>query len=68
MKRPEERFFAVIENNKVVNIIVGVEDDLVKANPTTYIEYTNGWNFDNGIDGGEFFKKPIPVIEEKASE
>lgn len=54
-----EKLFAVIENNKVVNVIVGVEDHVVAANPEKYIEYTNGWDFDNGIDGGEFFIKPI---------
>jgi hypothetical protein len=32
--------FAVIENNTVVNIIVGVEPEVVAANPTKYIEYT----------------------------
>lgn len=60
MKRPEERFFAVVENGIVVNIIVGVEDEVVAANPEKYIEYTDGWNYNNGIDGGEFF--PIPVV------
>jgi hypothetical protein len=40
MKRPEERFFAVVENGIVVNIIVGVEDEVVAANPSRYIEYT----------------------------
>lgn len=55
--------FAVIENNKVVNIIVGVEDEVVAANPGKYIEYTNGWNYDNGIDGGDFFPVPAPVEE-----
>ena len=54
-----DRLFAVIENNKVINIIVGVEDEVVAANPGKYIEYTNGWDFDNGIDGGNFFNKPI---------
>jgi hypothetical protein len=58
-----ERTFAVIENNTVVNIIVGVEDEVVAANPGKYIEYTNGWNFENGIDGGIFF--PVPVITEE---
>ena len=53
--------FAVIENNKVVNIIVGVEDEVVAANPGKYIDYTSGWDFTNGIDGGEFF--PVPVTE-----
>lgn len=58
------RVFAVIENNKVVNIIVGVEEEVVLANPGKYIDYTNGWDFDNGIDGGEFFVKP--TVEEVA--
>jgi hypothetical protein len=53
--------YAVIENNKVVNILVGVDADVVAANPEMYIDYTDGWNYDNGIDGGDFF--PIPVIE-----
>lgn len=61
-KQPHERFFAVIENNKVVNIIVGVEDEVVSANPDKYIEYTDGWDYNNGIDGSTFF--PVPVVEE----
>jgi hypothetical protein len=40
MKQPKDRFFAVVENNVVVNIIVGVEDEVVAANPARYIEYT----------------------------
>lgn len=55
------RLFAVIENNKVINIIVGVEDEVVAANPGKYIEYTNGWDYNNGIDGGDFF--PLPESE-----
>lgn len=54
------RLFAVIENNKVINTIVGVEDEVVDANPGKYIEYTNGWDYNNGIDGGIFFP---PIIE-----
>ena len=54
-----ERKFAVIENKKVVNIIVGVEDEVVAANPNKYIEYTDGWDYSNGIDGGDFFPQPI---------
>lgn len=53
-----EKLFAVIEDNKVVNVIVGVEDEVVAANPNKYIEYTNdtnGWDYNNGIDGGNFF-------------
>ena len=53
-----DKLFAVIEDNKVVNIIVGVEDEVVAANPGKYIEYTNGWNYNNGIDGGNFFPQP----------
>lgn len=54
-----ERKFAVIEKKKVVNIIVGVEDEVVAANPDKYLEYTDGnWDFNNGIDGGNFFPKP----------
>ena len=56
MKKPEERFFAVIENKKVVNIIVGVEDEVVAANPGKYIEYTDGWVCPPGVDDSAFFK------------
>jgi hypothetical protein len=57
-----EKVFAVIENNTVVNIIVGVEDEVVAANPKKYIEYTNGWKFPEGIDGSKFFIEPIIEI------
>ena len=50
-----DKLFAVIENNKVVNIIVGVDDAVVAANPDKYIDYTNGWTYPAGIDGGGFF-------------
>jgi hypothetical protein len=63
MIKPEDRKFAVIEDNKVVNIIVGVPDEVVAANPDKYIEYTNGWDYNNGIDGGKFFL--LPIIEEQ---
>jgi hypothetical protein len=53
--------FAVIENNKVVNIILGVENEVVAANPGKYIDYTDGWDYNNGIDGGDFF--PVIVTE-----
>lgn len=49
------RLFAVIENNKVINIIVGVEEEVIAANPGKYIDYTDGWDYDNEIDGGDFF-------------
>jgi hypothetical protein len=54
--------YALIENNKVVNILVDVDADVLAANPKMYIEYTNGWDYNNGIDGGDFF--PVKVIEE----
>jgi hypothetical protein len=56
-----EKVFAVIEDNKVVNIVVGVEDEVVAANPGKYIEYTNGWDYNAGIDGGVYFS--LPVVE-----
>lgn len=59
--------YAVIENNKVVNVVVGVEPEVLAANPDKYIDYTDGWDFDNGIDGGDFFPLPI-LIETPAAE
>ena len=57
--------FAVIENNVVVNIIVGVEDEVVAANPTKYVEYTELKPARIGDDyiNGEFIKPPQPEIE-----
>lgn len=57
-----ERKFAVIENNKVVNIVIGVENSVLAANPGKYIEYTDGWTLPEGIDGGDFFKEPEPLV------
>ena len=54
--------FAVIENNKVVNIIVGVEEKVVAANPNKYIEYTEtnaahiGLGYSNGV-----FEQPASI-------
>jgi hypothetical protein len=56
------RVFAVIENKKVINIIVGVEDEVLAANPDKYIEYTDGWKYPKGIDGREFFPDEAPTI------
>ena len=57
--------FAVIENDVVVNIIVGVEDDVVAANPTRYVEYTESNPARIGDDyiNGEFIPQPQPEIE-----
>lgn len=44
--------FAVIENGVVINIIVGVEPEVVEAYPDLYVEYTEakpagiGWLYD----------------------
>ena len=62
--KPEDRKFAVIENNKVINIVVGVDDEVIAADSERYLEYTNGWNYDSGIDGGVFFPTPIVYVEE----
>lgn len=60
-----ERKFALIENNTVVNILVGVDEAEIQANPEKYIEYTdNNWDFTNGIDGGIFFIEPKTPLEE----
>jgi len=58
------KLFAVIENNKVVNIITAntLEDaQLVIPTNHTVIEYTDGWTYPEGIDGGDYF--PVPKIE-----
>jgi hypothetical protein len=54
-----KKVFAVIENNKVVNVVVEPDAKELKDNPNKYVEYTNGWDYENGIDGGDFFPKPI---------
>ena len=63
--------FAVIENGIVVNVIVGVEPEVVAANPTLYVEYTVekpagiGWSY----DGKKFIDPtPPPVVENVISE
>jgi hypothetical protein len=56
--------FAVIENEVVVNVIFGIEPEVVAANPTLYVEYTDsnpagiGWTY----DGKKFI---APVMDEK---
>lgn len=63
------RTYAVIEDNKVVNIIVGIEPETLAANPDKFIDYTDGWDYDNGIDGGLFFPKPsVQIVEDTAIE
>ena len=47
--------YAIIEDNKVVNIVVDVDAEDLTDNPSKYIDYTNGWTYPAGIDGGDFF-------------
>lgn len=47
--------YAVIENNKVVNIVVDPGQDELDTHPDKYIDYTDGWTFPEGIDGGIYF-------------
>jgi hypothetical protein len=47
--------YAIIEDNKVVNIVVDVDAKELKKNPSKYIDYTDGWTHPAGIDGGDFF-------------
>ncbi len=56
-----ERLFAVIEDNKIVNIIVGVEDEVVAANPDKYVEYTNGFPHERfvNLDYNNFIQMPV---------
>jgi hypothetical protein len=62
------RTFAVIENGIVVNIIVGVEPEVVQDNPDLYVEYTPekpasiGWAY----DGKTFIDPNPPIIETPA--
>ena len=51
--------YAVVENNVVVNIIVGVEPEKVAANPDYYVEYGETKTLPSYIDGGAFFPKPV---------
>jgi hypothetical protein len=52
-----ERKFAIVENNKVINVVINIEEEIISSNPEKYIEYTDGWDYENGIDGGDFFPK-----------
>ena len=51
--------WAIIEDNKVINIVVDADAKDLKKNPNKYIDYSNGWDYDNGIDGGNFFPKVV---------
>jgi hypothetical protein len=61
-----DRLFAVIENNEVINVLVGVDEDVILANPGKYVEYTNGWDYNNGINGEAFFPQAQPELVNEA--
>lgn len=47
---------AVIDNSVVINIIVAESVSLAEEfTGMQCIDYTDGWNRNNGIDGGDFF-------------
>lgn len=50
--------YAIIENNKVVNIVLDVDSKDLTENLNKYIDYKNGWDYSSNIDGGNFFPKP----------
>jgi hypothetical protein len=62
-----EKTFAVLEGNLVVNIIVGVEPEVVAANPSVYVEYSDtnpagiGWSYDQATG---LFSAPIEPTPE----
>ena len=47
--------YTIIKDNKVINIVVDVDAEDMKNNPDKYIDYTDGWDYSNGVDGGDFF-------------
>jgi hypothetical protein len=51
--------YAVIENNKVSNIIVADSKEIAEeVTGLSCIDVTDGWDYGNGIDGGDFFPAP----------
>jgi hypothetical protein len=52
--------YAVIQGNIVVNVIVADTKQIAEeVTGLTCIDVTNGWDYDNGIDGGVFFPAPV---------
>lgn len=52
--------FAVIENNKIINIIIA--ESLAVAEEVTgkqCVDFTSGWDYTNGIDYTGFFSDPV---------
>jgi hypothetical protein len=56
--------YAVIEDNKVINLIVADNKEIAEeVTGLTCIDTTDGWDYDSGIDGGVFFPKPEEFVE-----
>jgi hypothetical protein len=54
--------YAVINNNKIINIIVADNKEIAEeVTGLTCIDLTDGWDYNNGIDGGDFF--PVLATE-----
>jgi hypothetical protein len=53
--------FAIIENNKVIDIVVDVDPIDLENHPEKYIYYTDGGDYENGIDGGDYFPYETPL-------
>ena len=54
----ENKNYLVVEDNKIVNIIVGVEPETIKANPGKYIEYDrNNLDLPTDLDLNGFFDR-----------
>ena len=54
--------FAAIKDNKIINVIVADSKEIAEeATGFTCIDVTDGWDYSNGIDSGDFF--PLPVTE-----
>lgn len=55
------KHYAVIENNKVVNVIVGIEPEVYAANLNKYFELESGDKLPVEIDGGQFITADYPT-------
>lgn len=54
--------YAVINNGIVTNVIIADTKEIAEeVTGLTCIDVSDGWDYDNGIDGGDFF--PVPVAE-----
>ena len=61
--------YAVINNNIVENIIVAETKEIAEqVTGKTCIDCTDGWDYNNGIDGGDFIPVVEPVVEETPAE